>query len=103
MHCTLESVAMNGDPELHYTAGRTVNPGHDMECSWFVMEEANYQKNEELHRCAVEMFDDAFTAGWDKEYEGILYFVDCLGKPPEAYEQDVYKRQSRMHSQRHGD
>ena len=89
MHCTLESVAMDGTPELNYTAGRVVNPGHDIECVWFVMEEANYEHNPELHRQAVEMFDDAFAAGWDKEYGGMLYFVDCLGKPPEAYEHDM--------------
>ena len=80
---------MDGNPELWYTAGRVVNPGHDIECSWFVMEEANYEHNPDLHRQAVEMFDDAFTAGWDKEYGGLLYFIDCLGKPPEAYEHDM--------------
>ena len=89
LHCTLESVAPDGTPELWYTAGRVVNPGHDIECSWFVMEEANYENNPDLHRQAVEMFDDAFTAGWDKEYGGLLYFIDCLGKPPEAYEHDM--------------
>ena len=89
MHCTLESVAPDGTPELWYTAGRVVNPGHDIECSWFVMEEANYENNPDLHRQAVEMFDDAFSAGWDKEYGGLLYFIDCLGKPPEAYEHDM--------------
>ena len=89
MHCTLESVAMDGTPELNYTAGRVVNPGHDIECVWFVLEEANYQGNGDLRRQAVEMFDDAFAAGWDKEYGGMLYFVDCLGKPPEAYEHDM--------------
>ena len=27
--------------------------------------------------------------GWDKEYGGLLYFVDCMGFPPEAYEHDM--------------
>ncbi len=31
----------------------------------------------------------AIEAGWDKEYEGLLYFRDCLGNPPEAYEHDM--------------
>ena len=31
--CTLESVNLDGEPELWYTAGRVVNPGHDIECS----------------------------------------------------------------------
>ena len=89
LHCTLESVAPDGTPELWYTAGRVVNPGHDIECSWFVMEEANYENNPDLHRQAVEMFDDAFSAGWDEKYGGLLYFIDCLGKPTEAYEHDM--------------
>ena len=31
----------------------------------------------------------AIHAGWDKEYGGLLYFIDCLGFPPEAYEHDM--------------
>ena len=89
LHATLESVAPDGTPELSYTAGRVVNPGHDMECAWFLMEQANFAKDDALHRQAVGMFDDALRAGWDEEFGGILYFVDCLGKPPEAYEHDM--------------
>ena len=89
LRATLESVAPDGTPELSYTAGRVVNPGHDMECAWFLMEQANFAKDDTLHRQAVEMFDDALRAGWDEEFGGILYFVDCLGKPPEAYEHDM--------------
>ena len=38
---------------------------------------------------AVKIFDQAINAGWDKEYGGLLYFIDCLGRPPEAYEHDM--------------
>ena len=89
LHCTLESVAPDGTPELGYTAGRVVNPGHDIECSWFVMEFARQERDKALHAEAVSMFDDAITHGWDQEYGGLLYFIDCLGKPPEAYEHDM--------------
>jgi len=89
LKCTLESVAKDGTPELYYTAGRTVNPGHDIECAWFVMQEALYQGNDELYNKAVSMFDDAYNMGWDKKYDGLLYFTDCLGKPVEAYEHDM--------------
>lgn len=87
--CTLENVAPDGTARLHYTDGRMVNPGHDIECSWFLMERANETGDKELHAKAVEIFDLAFNAGWDKEYGGILYFLDCLGNPPEAYEHDM--------------
>ncbi len=89
MKCTMESVAVDGTPELHYTAGRMLNPGHAIECSWFLMEEANYSGDKTLHENARQVFDFAIEAGWDHEYGGLLYFIDCLGKPPEAYEHDM--------------
>ena len=87
--CTLESVAPDGTARLNVTEGRMVNPGHDIECSWFVMERANATGDKALHAKAVNVFDMAFSKGWDKEYGGILYFMDCLGNPPEAYEHDM--------------
>lgn len=89
LKCTLESVAPDGTPELWYTAGRVVNPGHDIECSWFLMEEANYRRDEEIHKNAETIFRNAIEAGWDNTYGGLLYFIDCLGKPTEAYEHDM--------------
>ena len=89
LKCTLESVAPDGTPELWYTAGRVVNPGHDIECSWFLMEEANYRGDAALHKKAEDVFRYAIEAGWDQEYGGLLYFIDCLGKPTEAYEHDM--------------
>ena len=44
---------------------------------------------QELHRGAEQIFNWAIEAGWDKEYGGLLYFIDCLGKSPEAYEHDM--------------
>lgn len=87
--CTLESVGPNGEFRGDVTEGRVVNPGHDIECSWFIMEEANRRGDKELYRGAMEIFDRAINAGWDKEYGGLLYFIDCLGKPPESYEHDM--------------
>ncbi len=89
LKCTLESVAPDGTPRLDVTEGRVVNPGHDIECSWFLMEAANYAGDPETHATAVKIFDQAYEAGWDKEYGGLLYFIDCLGKPTEAYEHDM--------------
>ena len=89
MRCTLESVGPNGEFQGEVTAGRVVNPGHDIECSWFLMEYAKHKGDDALFRKALDVFDFAITAGWDDEYEGLLYFVDCLGKPTEAYEHDM--------------
>lgn len=89
LKCTLEWVDKQGNPCLDFTDGRVVNPGHDIECSWFLMDEANYEGNSELHEKARDIFKNAFEAGWDNEYQGLLYFIDCLGKPTEAYEHDM--------------
>ena len=96
LKCTLENVGLDGEVWKEVTVGRFVNPGHDIECSWFLEEYANYidekgQKEEadEIRKNAMKIFDWAVAAGWDKEYEGLLYFTDCLGNPPEAYEHDM--------------
>lgn len=89
LKCVLENVAEDGTARLHYTEGRTVNPGHDIEGVWFLLEHAKRTGDQELVKKAVQIFDWAIEAGWDKEYGGLLYFIDCLGKPPEAYEHDM--------------
>ena len=87
--CTLESVGPDGEFRGDVTEGRVVNPGHDIECSWFLMEHARRTGDRALLQSALTIFDNAFAAGWDETYGGLLYFVDCLGRPPEAYEHDM--------------
>ena len=89
LNCLLENVAVDGTPRLNYTEGRIVNPGHDIEGVWFLLEHAERTGDRELVKKAAEIFDRAIVAGWDERYGGLLYFVDCLGKPPEAYEHDM--------------
>ncbi len=87
--CTLENVGPNGEFRGDVTEGRIVNPGHDIECSWFLMEYANHKGDRELHQKAENVFNFAINAGWDQEYNGLLYFIDAKGLPPEAYEHDM--------------
>ncbi len=89
LKCVLENVDVDGAPRLYYTEGRTVNPGHDIEGVWFLLEHAKRTGDKELVAKAAQLFDWAIEAGWDQEYGGLLYFTDCLGKPPEAYEHDM--------------
>lgn len=89
LKCLLETVGPAGELQTETTAGRVVNPGHDIESSWFLAEQANYENNEELRQVAMNIFDNAINAGWDKKYNGLLYFIDCLNRPPEAYEHDM--------------
>ena len=87
--CTLESTGLNGEFWSEITDGRIVNPGHDIECSWFILEQADYSGNTETKKLAEAIYRQAFEAGWDKEYGGLLYFIDCQRKPPQAYEHDM--------------
>ena len=89
LKCVLETVGPEGELQTDTTAGRVVNPGHDIEGSWFLEEQANYEGSDELRAVARDIFHNAINAGWDKEYEGLLYFIDCLNRPPEAYEHDM--------------
>ena len=89
LRCVLENVAEDGAARLNYTEGRVVNPGHDIEGVWFLLEHAKRTGDKELVQKAAQIFDWAMEAGWDKEYGGLLYFTDCLGLPPEAYEHDM--------------
>jgi N-acylglucosamine 2-epimerase len=82
-------VGPNGEFQSDFSAGRVVNPGHDIECSWFLLEEAIYQNNDQLRDLAATIFRYAIESGWDHEYGGLLYFTDCLGYPPESYEHDM--------------
>ena len=89
LKCVLENVAEDGQARLNYTEGRVVNPGHDIEGVWFLLEYARRTGKTEYIAKAAQIFDWAIEAGWDKEYGGLLYFVDALGRPPEAYEHDM--------------
>ena len=89
LNCVLESVGPDGEARLDFTEGRIVNPGHDIEAVWFILEHARRTGQTELVEKAETIFNNAINAGWDHEYGGLLYFVDCLGKPPEAYEHDM--------------
>ena len=89
LKCVLETVGPQGELLTDTVAGRVVNPGHDIEGSWFLAEQANYTGDPALHAAARDIFRNAIEAGWDRRYGGLLYFMDALGKPPEAYEHDM--------------
>ena len=89
LKCTLETVGLKGELQTETVAGRVVNPGHDIEGSLFLLREAVYEGSEELKKTAEGMFRNALEAGWDEKYGGLLYFIDALGYPPEAYEHDM--------------
>lgn len=89
LKCVLENVGPNGEARLDFTEGRIINPGHDIEGVWFLLEYAKATGENSYIEKAEEIFNWAFDAGWDNEYGGLLYFTDCCGNPPESYEHDM--------------
>ncbi len=89
LKCTLENVGPAGEARLDFTEGRIVNPGHDIEGVWFMLEHAKRTGDKALVEKCEQVYNFAMDAGWDKEYGGLLYFVDAKGLPPEAYEHDM--------------
>ncbi len=87
--CTLETVGVNGEYLGNVSDGRVVNPGHDIECSWFLLSEAARTGDAEVRALAESMYRQALSRGWDEAYGGLTYFFDCEGKPPQAYEHDM--------------
>lgn len=84
----LENVNVDGSV-CAGSRGRLVNPGHSIEASWFLMNEANYRKDDKLMDFALTILNDSFNLGWDQKYGGLLYFVDVLNKPVQALEWDM--------------
>ncbi|MBR0201523.1 MAG: AGE family epimerase/isomerase [Bacteroidaceae bacterium] len=68
--------------------GRKLNPGHAIEAMWFVMDLGKRLGRPELIQKAVEICLQEVEYGWDKEYGGIFYFMDRLGKPRHELEWD---------------
>ena len=89
LKAVLENVGENGEARLDFTEGRVINPGHDIEGVWFLLEYARTTGDDSIVEKCENIFNWAFDAGWDKEYGGLLYFIDACGLPPESYEHDM--------------
>eukprot|EP01060_Flectonema_neradi_P003258 TRINITY_DN12087_c0_g1_i1.p1 TRINITY_DN12087_c0_g1~~TRINITY_DN12087_c0_g1_i1.p1 ORF type:complete len:434 (+),score=84.26 TRINITY_DN12087_c0_g1_i1:64-1302(+) len=82
-----ENVAADvNDQDTH--EGRSYNPGHSLECCWFLLQActergmtAEATKTVELARCAIEK-------GWDPVHGGLYAFMDLENKPMQQLEFD---------------
>lgn len=88
--CVLETVGPNGE-FIDTCAGRTINPGHAIETSWFLMDVAKARGDDALLRQALQILDWSWDWGWDGQVGGggIISFRDCRNFPPQCYEQDM--------------
>lgn len=86
--CMLENVsAVDGSPVDCYE-GREINPGHDLESLWFLMDIGVRKNDRTLIEKCVEIALKVIERGWDKEYGGIFYFLDSKGAPQQKLEWD---------------
>lgn len=84
-----ETVGCDGRFHDEYSAGRVVNPGHDLECSWFLLDEALLRGQSALADFARTVYDSAMRCGWDGEYGGLMYYRDACGLPMEELDFDM--------------
>ena len=68
--------------------GRVVNPGHNLESLWFLMNLGVRLNDRALIDRCVKIALDVIEYGWDKEYGGIFYFMDRKGYPQQQLEWD---------------
>jgi N-acylglucosamine 2-epimerase len=68
--------------------GRLLNPGHAIEAMWFIMDLGKRMQDEALIAKACGIMLNTIEHGWDKEYGGILYFMDIANNPPQQLEWD---------------
>lgn len=83
----VENVTVNGELSDTFD-GRLMNPGHAIEAMWFIMDLGDRLDRPELINKAVETTLKMIDYGWDKEYGGIFYYMDRLGRPPQQLEWD---------------
>ena len=76
-----ENVNPDGSFDLDSCEGRFINPGHGLESMWFVLQYAEKRNDQALIRQAADIIKGLFEFGTDREYGGIYYFMDALGKP----------------------
>ena len=88
LQALMEMVAPDGSV-IDHIDGRTLNPGHAIECAWFVMHEGELRADKKLIQLGAKILDWMWTRGWDAECGGILYFRDVFGKPVQEYWHDM--------------
>ncbi len=84
----VENVSAETGEMVDCFEGRVVNPGHNLEALWFLMDLGVRLGDKSLIERAVKISLDVIEYGWDKEYGGIFYFLDREGHPQQQLEWD---------------
>lgn len=86
--CMLENVSSVDGAPVDCFEGREINPGHDLEALWFMMNLGVRRGDKALIEKCVEIALRVIERGWDKEFGGIYYFLDVKGVPQQKLEWD---------------
>lgn len=86
--CMVENVSSIDNSRLDCFEGREINPGHDLEALWFMMNLGIRRNHKALIEKCVEIALSVIEKGWDKEFGGIFYFLDSKGAPQQKLEWD---------------
>lgn len=86
--CMLENVSSVDGAPVDCFEGREINPGHDLEALWFMMNLGVRRGDKALIDKCVEIALRVIERGWDKEFGGIYYFLDAKGVPQQKLEWD---------------
>ena len=82
-----EHVAPDGS-HVDCFEGRLINPGHGIEAMWFIMEIANRRSDTKMIHQAIDVVINILNFAWDQKYDGLYYFMDSAGHPPQQLEWD---------------
>lgn len=74
---------------LDHHDGRTLNPGHAIECAWFILHEGKLRHDRRLIQLGLTILDWMWKRGWDEEFGGLFYFRDLRGLPVQEYWHDM--------------
>lgn len=86
--CMVENVDARDGSLVDCFEGREINPGHDLEALWFMMNLGVRLGDQALIRKCVDISLTVIERGWDKKYGGIFYFLDREGHPQQKLEWD---------------
>ncbi|MBA2114126.1 AGE family epimerase/isomerase [Bremerella alba] len=86
--CVLENVGSQGEL-IDTFDGRLINPGHSIELSWFLMEEARQRDLPKVASLGRQILDWSLELGWDNQYGGLYHYRDCHGLPSSEYWHDM--------------
>lgn len=88
LEAVMETVGPRGEILDHFD-GRTLNPGHAIECAWFILHEGKWRGEQKFIQLGFNLLDWMWQRGWDQEHGGLFYFRDLRGLPVQEYWHDM--------------